>query len=111
MFRTIFPALFFVAAFFSFGTQAEVQGQEPSWYPRVIAPPEMRPAIQATPVELRPYRPLHFWGNTVRRTYYRGSPMPLPKDILQSGTNLLPPLSPVLERPIANRQVVRRFSR
>jgi len=37
------------------------------WYPYVIARPEDRQWIRETPIELRPNRPLHFWGNSRRR--------------------------------------------
>ena len=36
-------------------------------YPYVIARPEDREWIRQTPVEMRPNRPLHFWGNSRRR--------------------------------------------
>lgn len=65
--------------------------QEPAWYPAVIAPPEMRAQLQALPPEARPYRPLHFWGNTVRRVYFRGNPLPTPQDVFRSGELLLAP--------------------
>jgi hypothetical protein len=71
-----------------------VSGQEPGWYPQVIAPPEMRPLIQATPMELRPYRPLHLWGNTVRRMHYRNNPLPLPRDIVSTSTSLFRAVAP-----------------
>lgn len=38
-----------------------------SWYPYVVARPEDREWIRQTPVELRPNRPMHFWGNSRRR--------------------------------------------
>lgn len=57
---------------------------EPTWYPYVIARGDDRARIEATPMEFRPYRPLHFYGNTVRRTYYRGTPVPLPTDVARS---------------------------
>ncbi len=53
--------------------------QEPGWDSRVIVPREERSALQATPIEQRPYRPLHFYGNTIRRNYYHGTPIPLPR--------------------------------
>jgi len=37
-------------------------------YPYVIARPEDRQWIRETPIELRPNRPMHFWGNSRRRT-------------------------------------------
>jgi len=42
-------------------------GPNSKWYPYVIARPQDRQWIRETPVELRPNRPLHFWGNSKRR--------------------------------------------
>ncbi|QEG25265.1 hypothetical protein [Mariniblastus fucicola] len=39
------------------------------WYPYVIARPADRDWIRETPIELRPNRPLHFWGNSRRRVW------------------------------------------
>lgn len=36
------------------------------WYPYVIARESDRDWIRQTPIELRPNRPLHFWGNSRR---------------------------------------------
>ncbi|MEX0669703.1 MAG: hypothetical protein WD060_04510 [Pirellulales bacterium] len=41
--------------------------------PRVITFGETRQQIQNTPILDRPYRPLHVYGNTVRRRYTRGT--------------------------------------
>jgi hypothetical protein len=49
--------------------------QEPGWSNVVLARGEMRQPIEATPIVNRPYRPLHFYGNAVRRAHYRGSPL------------------------------------
>ena len=49
---------------------------EPGWSPVVIATGAYRQQLQATPIELRPYRPFHFYGNTVRRRHYRGTVVP-----------------------------------
>lgn len=46
--------------------------------PRIIAFGETRQQIQSTPITERPYRPLHVYGNTVRRRHYRGT-APAPK--------------------------------
>ena len=46
----------------------------------VIARGEVRREIESTPILERPYRPLHFYGNTVRRAYYRGSSQGRPSD-------------------------------
>jgi len=42
--------------------------QSLSCYDYVIARPADRQWIRETPVELRPNRPMHFWGNSRRRT-------------------------------------------
>ena len=63
--------------------------QEPEWYPRVFVRGEQREIIKSTPIELRPNRPLHFYGNTVRRSVYRGNPAPLPRDFLNTTAALI----------------------
>ena len=88
--RIIFRALLVLAAVFSFSIWAEfdsnstAQAQEPGWYPYVIARGQERDRIQNTPMHQRPYRPLHFYGNTVRRMHYRGTAMPAPRDLYNS---------------------------
>jgi hypothetical protein len=59
--------------------------REPSWTYGVIRVGDDRDAIKSMPITDRPYRPLHFYGNTVRRMYYRGTPMPAPRDVLGAG--------------------------
>ncbi|MCA9123738.1 MAG: hypothetical protein H6822_27810 [Planctomycetaceae bacterium] len=66
-----------------------VSAQEPGWWGVVIAPEAMRPQIQSTPITQRPYRPFHFYGNTVRRQYYRGTIIPAPRDVIRGGGALL----------------------
>ncbi len=41
----------------------------PKYYPYTIARPQDREWIRNLPMEQRPDRPLHFYGNRVRRTY------------------------------------------
>jgi hypothetical protein len=41
--------------------------------PRVITFGEAREQIKATPIEQRPYRPLHVYGNTIRRRHTRAT--------------------------------------
>ncbi|MGE0761181.1 MAG: hypothetical protein AB7F89_00010 [Pirellulaceae bacterium] len=53
-----------------------VHSQEPTWSGKVILFGEQRSQLEATPIELRPNRPLHFYGNAVRRQYYRGTTLP-----------------------------------
>ena len=54
---------------------------EPGWSPVIIATGQYRKQIQSTPIEYRPYRPLHFYGNTIRRVHHRGTPLPVPKEM------------------------------
>ena len=61
---------------------------EPGWLGVVIARGELREQIEATPILDRPYRPLHIYGNTVRRSYYRTSAVPRPRDVV-SGAGAL----------------------
>ncbi|MEI6505724.1 MAG: hypothetical protein WCO90_07565 [Planctomycetota bacterium] len=44
--------------------------------PRIITFGETREQIQNTPVLNRPYRPLHVYGNTVRRRHTRSTTSP-----------------------------------
>jgi len=44
----------------------------PSRYPYIIVRPEDRAWLSGLPVEMRPNRPLHFYGNTVRRLEQSG---------------------------------------
>ncbi len=46
-------------------------GAPTGWYPYVIAREQDRDCLRSTPIELRPYRPLHFYGNAVRRSIHR----------------------------------------
>lgn len=55
---------------------------EPGWSPVVIARGEYRDQIKSMPMEQRPYRPLHFYGNTVRRIHYRGTPTPSVRELV-----------------------------
>jgi len=41
--------------------------------PRIVTFGEAREQIQNTPIEQRPYRPLHVYGNTVRRRHQRAT--------------------------------------
>ena len=46
----------------------------------IIARGAQRQQIEATPILQRPYRPLHFYGNTVRRRHYSGRAEPASGD-------------------------------
>jgi len=68
----------------------DLQAQEPGWTSRVLKLGPEREISDQTPILERPYRPLHFYGNAVRRNYYRGNPLPMPRDILITGAFLAP---------------------
>ena len=56
-------------------------GAEPGWLPQVVVAGPARERIRAIPVVNRPYRPLHFYGNTARRIHYRGHILPRRSDL------------------------------
>ena len=56
---------------------------EPGWSGTIIARGAQREQIEATNILDRPYRPLHFYGNTVRRQYYRGRTLPNLRDVVK----------------------------
>jgi hypothetical protein len=62
---------------------------EPNWQGTVVARGPQRVQIQSTDMVRRPYRPLHFYGNTVRRRHYRGTAIPQPKDFFQGLNSLI----------------------
>lgn len=66
------------------------QAQEPSWSGPVFASPTQREEIERTDIRLRAYRPFHFYGNTVRRMYYRGNPWPSLRDLNEATRALMP---------------------
>jgi hypothetical protein len=58
-------------------------GYEPGWTGHVIVPQAEEAVRQATPIVERPYRPLHFYGNTIRRRYYHGRIRPTAPEVRQ----------------------------
>jgi hypothetical protein len=46
--------------------------RDPGFDPRIVTFGETREQIKSTPITLRPNRPLHVYGNTVRRRQARG---------------------------------------
>jgi hypothetical protein len=58
-----------------------LEGAEPGWSSIVLPTGDYRKEIKSMPIEVRPYRPLHFYGNAVRRNHYRGNPLPAPRDL------------------------------
>jgi hypothetical protein len=59
---------------FGLGLTDPATAQDPGWSPVIIPTGAYRDQIKSMPIEQRPYRPLHFYGNSVRRSYYRGTP-------------------------------------
>jgi hypothetical protein len=64
---------------------------EPSWQNQVIARGAERERIESLPITDRPYRPLHFYGNSVRRRHYRGTAVPMPADVVRTSVGLVRP--------------------
>ena len=79
--RNVVTIIFLVSVFAITGSESSAA--EPGWSPVIIATGDYRKQIEATPIEQRPYRPLHVYGNTVRRMHYRGNPLPLPRGLSQ----------------------------
>ena len=78
-----------VALALALGAAVPLNAQEPRWTGRILKVGPERAAMDALPIEQRPYRPLHFYGNTVRRQYYRGTPVPMPRDFVDGARAFL----------------------
>ena len=61
----------------------------PRYYPFAIARPQDRTWIRNLPMEQRPDRPLHFYGNRVRRSYSVQRPTYGPQPRIQTNLYLL----------------------
>jgi hypothetical protein len=84
--RAITPILLLLAATMSPGevlASSQLPG-EPGWSRGVLLFGEAREEKNATPILLRDYRPLHFYGNTVRRRHYRGKARPTASDLIHT---------------------------
>jgi hypothetical protein len=69
---SIVTVTLFASLLFSSDANAQLLPQLNSstgYYPFVIALPQDRQRIRNTPIEQRPARPLHFYGNIVRQSY------------------------------------------
>lgn len=78
--KLIAVALVFGFTLFS----TESIAQQPGWTGRVLKVGIDRQVTDSVDIVNRPYRPFHFYGNTVRRQHYRGFPLPLPRDVVMS---------------------------
>ncbi len=73
--RPIFRTLLMLAGSVSVAWSGESLAQSnrpimaPHYYPYTIALPQDRAWIRSLPMEQRPDRPLHFYGNLVRQNY------------------------------------------
>ncbi|EMI42091.1 putative secreted protein [Rhodopirellula sp. SWK7] len=77
-----------VAAFLLVFSSTDVaSAASPGWSPVIIATGEYREQIKSLPIEQRPNRPFHFYGNTVRRRHYRGVVTPSPRSIVSPVTS------------------------
>ncbi|MDB4331633.1 hypothetical protein OAE79_00140 [Rhodopirellula sp.] len=65
--------IFSIVIFFFFAVAAtdNANAAKNGWSPVIIATGEYKQKIESTPIELRPNRPFHIYGNTLRRRYYR----------------------------------------
>jgi len=82
----VFAAVVFTATFLF--PAPRLTAAEPGWTRNAIKTPGERAYYRNIPVEQRPYRPLHFYGNAVRRRYYRGRTAPQRRDVTQTTRGL-----------------------
>ncbi len=62
-------------------SENRLSAQEPQWTSRVLKVGADRQKTNSVSIFQRPYRPLHFYGNSVRRLHYRGRAIPMPRDM------------------------------
>jgi len=61
----------------------------PGWLGVVVARGELKQQIDSTPIVERPNRPLHFYGNAVRRKYYRAASLPKQSNMAKGSESLI----------------------
>lgn len=62
---------------------------EPQWTSQVVKRGEDRVRTNSIDILHRPNRPLHFYGNTVRRMHYRGQARPTVRDLQNTVAHLI----------------------
>ena len=68
--RSLLMAL---AVSIAFGFASEAQAAPPTgWDSTIILRGQERNVVKSMPIEKRPMRPLHIYGNAIRRMEYRG---------------------------------------
>jgi hypothetical protein len=87
----VVTAAFILSAVYMFAAPnaARAADNGPGWLGVVVARGELKQEIESTPILDRPNRPFHFYGNTVRREYYRGSARPRASDVVKGGAALV----------------------
>ncbi|MEI8371800.1 MAG: hypothetical protein WCJ35_03085 [Planctomycetota bacterium] len=95
MLRMSLAALVLSAGMMFVGSSAAVAASNPSaaptasngpgWLGVVVAHGELKQQIDSTPIVERPNRPFHFYGNAVRRKYYRGASSPKKSNMAKGG--------------------------
>ena len=73
----------------SVSSVSAANSNEPGWLGVIVARGELKEQIESTPILDRPNRPFHFYGNTVRRQYYRGTSAPAPRDFAKGGAAMV----------------------
>lgn len=68
--RKVALSVFFLTLVFVMSEMPAMAASTSTSYP-IIATGKQREQIKATPITQRPYRPLHFYGNSVRRAHHR----------------------------------------
>ena len=77
MSRTIYAAIVLSTLVVVFSPASSVAADNGTgWLGVVVARGDLKQEIESTPILERPNRPFHFYGNTVRRRYYRGTTAP-----------------------------------
>lgn len=82
--RRFRPIFLCMMMFLGLADPAAVLAREPGWSGVILARGGYRERLWSTAIQYRPYRPLHFYGNMVRRQYYRGTPLPTAADLSQA---------------------------
>jgi len=80
----MFQRVFIMTVLIGITLSATASASETGWSAKIIATGEFKEKIESTPIELRPNRPLHFYGNTVRRRYYRALKNSSPRTVSKS---------------------------
>ncbi len=71
--NSIRPLLVALVVAVTLGVASETSAAPPAgWDSTIILRGQERAVVKSMPIEKRPMRPLHIYGNTIRRLEYRG---------------------------------------